>query len=68
MTLKQYSDVASPSDDSVAVAEQEGAPRIFANPVRGVQASLLRSFKTTQPIIGTVAAFGVVGMPLYYLI
>jgi signal transduction histidine kinase/FixJ family two-component response regulator len=65
MTLKRYTTEAQSGDGSTAAR-----PQFFAawSVVRRVHDSLARSFAASEPIVPAVAAFGVFGMPLYYLV
>ena len=68
MTLKQYSNVTIPNDDSAAAGRADRAPSVFGKFADGLNASLMRSFKTSEPVIAVVCLLGFVGMPFYYLI
>ncbi len=48
--------------------EPEAARASGSNVLAALRASLERSYKTVEPIATAVAAFGIVGMPLYYVI
>src|SRR5262245_41502268 len=55
-------------DGTTPPAEEGTAVTGFGRWLRAEQASLIRSYKSVEPIIFAVAAFGVIGMPLYYVI
>lgn len=55
-------------DGTTAPVETGVTITAFGRWLRAEQESLIRSYKSVEPIIFAVAAFGVVGMPLYYVI
>jgi signal transduction histidine kinase/DNA-binding response OmpR family regulator len=55
-------------ESSASAGSTGGGPSLFARWYSAERSSLDRSYKDVEPIIFAVAAFGVCGMPLYYVV